>query len=64
MICFVICIGFTPVSQPVVTREFCKVWRETVKNELRLTQSEVNALRRKTKMDLVSIKKYARQHCQ
>lgn len=63
MICIIICFGFTDMSNHVVVSEFCEVWRESVKNELRLTRSEVDALQNKTKLDIATIKRYAKRHC-
>lgn len=65
MMCFVLCFGFLSgdADRATAVSEFCEIWRRTVKNELKLTEAEVRHLRRVTKLDLASIKKYAKRHC-
>lgn len=63
IICFVFCFGIGRIDAPTATDSFCDIMQTAVKNELRLTRKEVQALSLKTKIDLATLKEFYRKKC-
>ncbi len=65
IVCFILCFGISgPVEKVAASDSFCTVYENAVKNEMRFTQGEIDALRVQTKRDLLALKKIYEARCQ